>query len=69
MADIMGHWALATLEACGSGLFMSDQFCFFSGCPEVPDQSGFGLELPMKLSCLHSTSTAGSQPHLAAGGP
>lgn len=69
MADIMGNWALATLEACGSGLLMIDQFCFLGLPREMPDQSGFGLGLPMKFSCPHSSSPAGPQAHLAASRP
>lgn len=69
MADRVGHRVLATLEACGSGLPMIS--LAFSGCPEVPDQSGLGLGLglPVKFSCPHSTSPAGPQPHPAAGRP
>lgn len=67
MAGRMGHRALATLEACGSRLPMIS--LAFSGCPEVPDQSGLGLGSPIKFSCPHSTSPAGPQPHPAAGRP
>lgn len=67
MADRMGHRALATLEACGSGLPMIS--LTFSGCPEAPDQSGLGLGLPVKFSCFHSTSPAGPRPDPAAGRP